>query len=91
MAGFLFQLAAAKVSLYYKHMNIFTILGGLAVLCISSYVGYIAVTLFIQGGVTPVFGGIAMSVISVMALVLGIVLIGMGFAGIISWLRKGRA
>ena len=71
-------------------MNIFTILGGLVVLGISSFVGFVAVTLFMQGGVTPIFGGIALSVVAVMALALSVVLIGMGFAGIIDRIRKGK-
>jgi len=72
-------------------MNIFTIFGGITVLGIAGFVGYIAVQLFIQGGVTPTFGGIAMSVVSVMSLVLGIVLIGMGWIGIVARIRSGKA
>lgn len=71
-------------------MNILTILGGIVVLGISSFVGFVAVNLFMQGGVTPIFGGIALSVVAVMALALGVVLIGMGFAGIIDRIRKGK-
>ena len=71
-------------------MNILTILGGLVVLGISSFVGFVAVNLFMQGGVTPIFGGIALSIVAVMALALGVVLIGLGFAGIIDRIRKGK-
>lgn len=70
-------------------MNIFTILAGLAVLGLSTYMGYIGYNLFVMGGVTPIFGGIAMSVLAIMTLALGIVLIGMGFIGLINRLKKG--
>lgn len=72
-------------------MNIFTIFAGITVIGISGFIGFIAVQLFIQGGVTPTFGGIAMSVVSIMTLVLGIVLIGLGWAGIVARIRSGRA
>lgn len=72
-------------------MNIFTIFAGISVLGISGFVGYIAVQLFMQGGVTPTFGGIAMSVVAVMSFVLGIVLIGMGWMGIVAHIRSGKA
>lgn len=72
-------------------MNLFTILSGIAVLGISGFVGYIGVQLFMQGGTTPIFGGIAMSVIAIMSLVLGIVLIGMGWMGVVARIRSGKA
>jgi len=71
-------------------MNIFTIFAGLAVLGISVFMGFVGVKLFLIGGVTAIFGGIAMSVITIMTLALGIVLIGMGWAGVVAHIRKGK-
>jgi len=71
-------------------MNVFAILGGLAVLAISVFVGYLGVTLFIQGGVTPIFGGVALSVVAIMAVAIGIILIGLGWMGIVARIRSGK-
>lgn len=69
-------------------MNTVTILGGIFVLAIAGYAGYAAIQLFIEGGTTPLFGGIALSVVAIMSLVIGIALIGMGFAGVVQRLRN---
>lgn len=72
-------------------MNIFTIFAGLAILAIATFTGFVSVGLFMQGGITPIFGGVAMAIIGLMSLVLGIVLIGIGCAGIVERIRKGAA
>jgi len=72
-------------------MNIFTILSGIAIIGISAFMGYIGVKLFALGGVTALFGGVAMWVIAIMALVLGIILIGMGWIGFLARIRSGKA
>lgn len=71
-------------------MNVFAIFGGLTILAVASFVGYVAVLLFIQGGMTPIFGGVALSVVALMSLVIGFVLIGIGFAGIVARIRGGK-
>lgn len=72
-------------------MNIFTIFAGIAVLAISAFTGYVSVQLFIQGGMTAIFGGVAMGVLTIMTFVLGIVFIGLGWAGIVARIRSGKA
>lgn len=71
-------------------MNLLTIIGGLAVIGFSVFTGFVAVTLFIQGGLMPIFGGVALSIVALMMLVLGVVLIGLGCAGIVSRIRSGK-
>jgi len=71
-------------------MNLLTILGGLAVIGLSVFIGFVAVTLFIQGGTTAIFGGIALSIVALMMLVLGVVLIGLGCAAIVARIRSGK-
>ena len=70
-------------------MNVFTIIAGLAVLGISVFMGFIGAKLFIIGGTTAFFGGIAMAVLTIMVLGLGVVLIGLGWAGVVAQIRKG--
>lgn len=71
-------------------MHFLTIIGGLAIIGLSAFIGFISVMLFIEGGVTPIFGGIALAIVALMMLVLGIVLIGMGCAGIVARIRSGK-
>ncbi|OJU87745.1 hypothetical protein BGO17_02020 [Candidatus Saccharibacteria bacterium 49-20] len=71
-------------------MNLLTIIGGLAVIGLSVFTGFIAITLFIQGGLLSIFGGVALSIVTLMMLVLGIVLIGIGCAGIVARIRSGK-
>lgn len=72
-------------------MNVFTIFAGITVIGVSGFIGYVAVQLFIQGGMTPIFGGVAMSVVAVMTLVLGILLIGLGWMGVVAKIRGSKA
>jgi len=72
-------------------MNFLTIISGVAVLGISGFVGLVAALLFMEGGVTPIFGGIAMSVVAVMTLALGVILIGIGWSGFVAHIRNSKA